>query len=162
MTFVSLCVDVKCFICLYMVNLMKLPEAQNIGYSVELHNELLNNDLENALQEEFLVRFMVIFQNFQGRAEKIHEKSPINVVEIRHQKPRSTEKDLIRTVGTYFHWQLGILFDFKMICFSGSRKSSMKKSRLLMKSQSTAVKIREAKKKKEINIRQRVSKKINK
>lgn len=113
---------------------MKLPEAQSIGYSVELHNELLNNDLENVLQEEVVVRFIVVFQNFQGRAEKIHEKSPINVVEIRRQKPRSTEKDLIRTVGTHFHWRLGIFLDFKMICLSGSRGSSMKKSRLLMNS----------------------------
>lgn len=113
---------------------MKLPEAQNIDYCVELHNELLNNDLENMLQEEVVVRFIVIFQNFQGRAEKIHEKSPVNEVEIRRQKTRSTEKDLIRTFGTHFHWRLGILFDFKMICFRGSRESSMKKSRLLMNS----------------------------
>jgi len=62
---------------------MTLPEAWNIGYSVELHNELLNNYLENMLKEEVVVQFEVIFQNIQGMVEKIQEKSQMNALESR-------------------------------------------------------------------------------
>jgi stress response protein YsnF len=53
------------------------------SYSVELHNELLNIYLENMLKEEVVVQFEVIFQNFQGRAEKIQKNSQINALDSR-------------------------------------------------------------------------------
>jgi hypothetical protein len=55
----------------------------------------LNNYFENVKKEEVVMQFEIIFQTFQGRAEKIHKKSQINIaalgVEICHWKPRDKE-----------------------------------------------------------------------
>jgi hypothetical protein len=58
------------------------------------------------LKKEVMVQYKAIFQNFQGRAKKIHEKSQINVaklgVEIRRGKPRNTGKPAFKLSGHIF------------------------------------------------------------
>jgi hypothetical protein len=58
------------------------------------------------LEKGVVVQFEVIFQNFQGRVEKIHEKSQINVaslgVEILRRKPRNAEKTTFELLGHVF------------------------------------------------------------